>query len=450
MSFLRGVVVCVKWLRSCSKNNQGVKYGLSHHGNVNQTFSQYPFTTSRKHHSKILTNGLNKLPMKINLLLRAGTMALLLSLSFPQLIHAQDSFKPASSNQPGKLFPQVSNDGRVRASLLAPEATKVQLDIGGKKYDLTKDDKGVWTGESLPQDEGFHYYQLNVDGASVPDPGSKYFYGAGRWGSGIEIPASDEQFYALKDVPHGLVSENIYFSKLTGEARRCFVYTPAEYNTNTTKRYPVLYLQHGSFEDETGWAVQGKANLILDNLIAEGQAVPMIIVMDNGYAYKKGENINSNPATRPTSIFEEVVMQEIIPMIDKKFRTKTDRDNRAIAGLSMGANQTIRIFMNNLNKFSYIGGFSGTPNYPSADPIDPATFLDGKFKDGAALNKKIKLFWLGLGTKESKPFPGSVGAFKDMLNNQGIQTTWYESPNTGHEWMTWRRDLFQYAPLLFK
>ncbi|GAB2808114.1 alpha/beta hydrolase-fold protein [Ferruginibacter profundus] len=361
-----------------------------------------------------------------------------------------NDFKPASGNQPGKLYPQVNSEGRVRASILAPQALKVQLDIGGKKYDLVKDDKGVWTGESLPQDEGFHYYQLNIDGASVPDPGSLYFYGAGRWGSGVEIPAKDRDFYALKDVPHGMVCENIYFSKLTNAWRRCFVYTPADYTTNVKKRYPVLYLQHGSFEDETGWSAQGKANLILDNLIAEGRAEAMIIVMDNGYAYKPMDSAATENKTRPVSIFDEVMVNEIIPGIDAKFRTRADKEHRAIAGLSMGANQTIRIIMNHLDKFSYIGGFSGTPNYPGTDAIDPATFLDGKYKDGAAINKQIKVFWLGLGTKEPNPFPGSVGAFRAMLDKQGIKHVYYESPGTAHEWLTWRRDLQQFASLIFK
>lgn len=360
-----------------------------------------------------------------------------------------EDFKPASSNQPGKLFPQVNSEGIVRASILAPQALKIQLDIGGKKYDMVKDDKGVWTGESLPQDEGFHYYQLNVDGASVPDPGSLYFYGAGRWGSGIEIPAKDQKFYALKAVPHGLVSENIYFSTLTNAWRRCFVYTPAAYTTNIKKRYPVLYLQHGSFEDETGWPTQGKANLILDNLIADGKAVPMIIIMDNGYATKPNDNPAANNG-RPFSVFEELMIKEIIPMIDAKFRTLADREHRAIAGLSMGANQTMRIIMNNLDKFAYIGAFSGTPNYPGSDVLDPATFLDGKFKDGVAVSKKLKVLWLGLGTREPNPFPASVGAFKALLDKQGIKYVYYESPGTAHEWLTWRRDLQHYAPLLFK
>jgi enterochelin esterase family protein len=359
----------------------------------------------------------------------------------------KEDFKPSEVNQQGKLFPQVNSEGRVRAQISAPSANKVKLDIGGVKYDLVKDDKGLWTGESAPQDEGFHYYQLNIDGASVPDPGTRYFYGAGRWGSGIEIPAADQDFYAVKDVPHGLVSENIYFSKITNAFRRCFIYTPAEYAQNPQKRYPVLYLQHGSFEDETGWASQGKAGLILDNLIAAGKAVPMIIVMDNGYAYKTqiGENQG-----RPVSVFEEVMINEIIPMTDAKFRTIADREHRAIAGLSMGANQTMRIIMNNLDKFSSYGGFSGTSNYPSIAEIDPATFLDGKFNDGAAINKQIKVFWLGLGTKEPNPFPGSVGAFRKMMEKKGIKYVYYESPGTAHEWLTWRRSLHQYAQLLFK
>ena len=375
------------------------------------------------------------------------TSLLACSVSIAQSNKPLEDFKPSSTNQQGKQFPQVNSERRVRTNISAPEAKKVQLDIGGVKYDLVKDDKGVWTGESAPQDEGFHYYQLNIDGASVPDPGTKYFYGAGRWGSGIEIPASDQEFYALKDVPHGLVSENIYFSKITNSHRRCFVYTPDGYEKEAKTRYPVLYIQHGSFEDETGWAAQGKANLILDNLIAAKKAVPMIIVMDNGYANKPQ---NGEPGARPASVFEEVMINEIIPMIDAKFRTIADREHRAIAGLSMGANQTMRIIMNNLDKFASYGGFSGTSNYPSSDPIDPATFLDGKFNDGIAFNKQIKVFWLGLGTKEPNPFPGSVGAFRKMLEKQGIKYVFYESPGTAHEWLTWRRDLNEFAPLLFK
>jgi len=367
-----------------------------------------------------------------------------------------EDFIPSTLNQPGKQYPQVNSEGRVRASISAPQALKVQLDIGGIRYDLEKDDKGVWTGDSNPQDEGFHYYQLVIDGAQVPDPGSMYFYGASRWGSGIEIPAGDQDFYSLKKVPHGQVRENLYFSEITQSWRRCFVYTPPGYESDISARYPVLYLQHGMGEDETGWSVQGRANLILDNLIAEERAVPMIIVMDRGYASKPDQSSSRNTGVRQgggpggISAFEEVLIKEIIPMIDATYRTLSDRSHRAMAGLSMGANQTIQITMNNLDLFSYIGGFSGTSNYPSSAEIDPATFMNGKFTDGKALNEKINLFWLGLGTREPDPFPGSVGAFRKMLEKTGVKYVYYESPGTAHEWLTWRRSLYQFVPLLFK
>ncbi|MBN2744845.1 MAG: esterase [Marinilabiliaceae bacterium] len=370
------------------------------------------------------------------------------NITFAQTAKVNDDFKPSEVNQPGKLYPQVNSQGCVRVQISAPDAKMVQLDIGGVTYNLVKDGNGLWTGESAPQDPGFHYYQLNVDGASVPDPGSRYFYGAGRWGSGIEIPADDSHIFALQDVPHGLVSELNYFSKHTGLMRRCFVYTPPGYEADANMRYPVLYLQHGSFEDETGWIGQGKANLILDNLIAHHKAVPMIVVMDNGYAFKPLASADGN--ARPASVFEEVMMQEIIPLIDSRFRTVVHRDHRAIAGLSMGANQTMRIAMNHLDHFAWYGGFSGTANYPSAQPIDVDTFLDGKFKNGSWVNQQLQLLWLGVGTKEEPVFPKSIGAFRNMLEQQGIRHVFYVSQGTAHEWHTWRRSLHQYAQLVFK
>src|SRR4030042_1985909 len=257
----------------------------------------------------------------LSVILVTGTVCLAQT---TQTISVED-FKPASSNQPGRQFPQVNSEGRVRASISAPEAQKVQLDIGGVRYDLVKDDKGVWTGYSRPQEDGFHYYQLNIDGAQVPDPGSIIFYGASRWGSGIEIPAKDQEFYALKNVPHGQIREQIYFSKSNNSIRRCFVYTPPDYEINTSKRYPVLYLQHGGGEDETGWPNQGKTNLIMDNLIAEGKARPFIIVMDNG-TWRWPENVpRPRRGERPSGPwppqgwadgFKKTLLEDIIPMID--------------------------------------------------------------------------------------------------------------------------------------
>jgi len=371
------------------------------------------------------------------------------SSNFTFLLNAQinEDYKISQTTQAGKKYPQVNSAGQVKVSISAPNANKVQLDICSVKYDLVKDDKGVWTGQSAPQDVGFHYYQLNIDGASVPDPGSLYFYGAGRWGSGIEIPAEDQDFYTEKNIERGMISEVSYYSQITKSNRRCYVYTPSEYEKNPGKKYPVLYLQHGSFEDETGWSKQGKAGIILDNLIAQKKAVPMIVVMDNGYAYKPQQN---NTGNQQVSVFEEVMMKEIIPLIDSRFRTIPNRDNRAIAGLSMGANQTMRIFTNNINSFSYYGGFSGTANYPSSQKIDSKTFLNGIFSDGKEFNKNAKVMFLSLGTKEPSPFPASVGAFKNMLDEQGIKYSYYESQQTAHEWQTWRRSLHSFAQLLFK
>ncbi|MFC1551171.1 alpha/beta hydrolase-fold protein [Candidatus Latescibacterota bacterium] len=358
-----------------------------------------------------------------------------------------EDFKPSSINQPGREYPQVNSEGRVRFRIEAPDAKSVNVGLGGRGGTaLTKAEDGSWMGTTAqPLDEGFHYYMIIIDGARVPDPNTLYFYGASRWGSGIEVPAHDREFYALKDVPHGHIRENLYFSKITGAWRRNFVYTPPDYDAKPDERYPVLYIQHGMGEDETGWGVQGKANLILDNLIADNKAVPMIIVIDTGYAARQGVS-----AGRGTGAYEDVLINEVIPMIDTRFRTVADREHRAMAGLSMGANQTIQITMNNLDVFSHIGGFSGTSNYPSTEVIDPATFRNGRYKDGAALNKQIKLFFLSLGTKEPDPFPGSVGAFRAMLDSVGIEHVYYESPETAHEWLTWRRSLYQFAPLLFR
>jgi len=376
---------------------------------------------------------------------------------------AVEDFRPASSNQPSKLFPQVNSERRVRIRVVAPEARSVRCDLGGG-ISLSKDTDGAWIGTTRPLAEGFHYYQITIDGVPMPDPGSKYFYGTGRLGSGIEIPATDEEIYALKDVPHGQLRQVLYLSKVTGAWRRSFVYTPPDYDKDATTRYPVLYLQHGMDEDETGWGNQGKANLILDNLIAEKKAVPMIIVIDNGYATKAG----AQPARRGNrgsgaggggfpagagagaSAFEEVMIKDIIPLIDSTFRTIPDREHRAMAGLSMGGNQTCQVTMHNLDKFAYVGAFSGTMNGLSTAALDPATAFGGIFKDGEALNKQLKLLWIGKGTQEPNPFPGAIGAFRAMLDKAGVRYVYYESQGTAHEWLTWRRDLIQFAPRLFR
>jgi enterochelin esterase-like enzyme len=356
----------------------------------------------------------------------------------------KEDFKPASTNQPGREYPQVNSEGRVRASISAPEAQRVQLDISAVKYDLIKDSSGVWTGDSEPQDEGFHYYQLWVDGAAVPDPGSLYFFGAMRWGSGIEIPAHDQDFYALKNVPHGQTREIFFPSKSTNTSRRAFVYTPPDYDKDQAKRYPVLYLQHGWGENEYGWPNQGRTNLIMDNLIAEGKAKPFIIVMTYGMTNEVKMGGLRNFDIKP---FQTVLVDELIPYIDANYRTISNQPHRAMAGLSMGGFETRLITLENLDTFSHIGLFSGGSISPDDVKNTPG------FKD------KVKLVFVSYGSREIEnmknrprrgPFGGDPKENIDALSKEGINTHFYVSPNTAHEWQSWRRSLHEFAPLLFK
>ena len=385
-----------------------------------------------------------------------------------------EDFKPASTNQDNKQYPMVNSQRMVRAQITAPKATFVGLDIAGKIYEMTKDENGVWTGTSEPQDEGFHYYQLNIDGASVPDPGSLYYYGASRWGSGIEIPSADQDFWQVKNVPQGSMSEVFYWSTYTEKMRRCHVYLPAEYFTNPTKKFPVLYLQHGMGENEYGWAEQGHTAQIMDNLIAEGKAVPCIIVMDNGLNARRpgeqpmgfggprpqggqrpqgmpqGQRPQGAPGQRPqggprpggfggfggfSEGFKNVLFNDIIPMVEKNYRVIADPQHRAYAGLSMGGMQAREITLANPEKFAYVGSFSSGPW--SVDQV--------KASEGFA--KNVKLLFMSGGGKENM---GCVEAAKNIKEQLGMNAVGYESPGTAHEWHTWRRSLYQFAQLMFK
>lgn len=379
----------------------------------------------------------------------------------------KEDFVPSPNNQPGKEYPMVNSDRCVRVKVKAPEAQSVKLDIGGVKYELTKDAEGFWTGESAPQDEGFHYYQLNVDGADVPDPSSLYYYGASRWGSGIDVPAEDQDFYALKNVPHGQVREMYYWSEVNKATRHCFVYTPAEYDQNSDKRYPVLYLQHGGGENEYGWPQQGRTAMIMDNLIAAGKAVPFIIVMDNGTWTMP------RPAARPTAPqgqrpqgprpqggqrpaggmglpggwadgIANTFLKDIIPMIDANFRTLADPAHRAMAGLSMGGMQTKAIAFPHPEVFGSIGIFSG-----GTITVDESKSVEG-FRDSN------KLVFVSFGSRELENRVAGFGDGTDpkveteQLKASGMNAHFYVSPGTAHEWQSWRRSLYQMAQLLFK
>lgn len=390
-----------------------------------------------------------------------------------QLPPPREDFKPAISNQPGKQFPQVNSERRARFKITAPKAQSVRVPEWGG-ITLTKGEDGAWVGTTRPLDEGFHYYRINIDGADVPDPGSKFYFGANRWGSAIEIPAGDEDFYAVKNVPHGQLRENLYFSKSTKATRRCFVYTPPDYDKDTSKRYPVLYLQHGAGEDETGWGNQGRTNLIMDNLIAEGKARPFLIVMDNGGnigggARRGGPPVPGAPGAPPGggappgqarggppgqgrggppgqgrggfnfSGFAQILTEELIPFIDANYRTLADQPNRAMAGLSMGGMQTRQITLANLDKFSHIGMFSGG----SIGSDTPA------LADPSGFKQKVRVLFVSYGSREAAG-AATAKANHDALEKLGIKNVYYESPNTAHEWQSWRRSLYQFAPLLFR
>jgi len=362
-----------------------------------------------------------------------------------------EDFKPSSVNQPGQQFPQVNSQGYVRFRIVAPDAqnVKVTLGLGGRGGTvLAKGADGSWTATTEgPLDEGFHYYHLNVDGGTFNDPGTLNFYGSTRWESGIEIPAHDADFYALKDIPHGHVDQILFPSPSTGTQRRAFVYTPPGYDKNQRERYPVLYLQHGWGEDETAWFNQGHANLIMDNLIAEGKTRPFIIVTTYGMTNDIKPGSPGGLNSFDIHPFQTVLLNELIPYVDGHFRTLADAKHRAMAGLSMGGFETKLIAPKNLDKFAYIGLLSG------------GTFSLDDVNNTPGFKYKVKLAFVSFGSREleGRGMNGPPGqprqdprANAAAIKAAGVKSAFYVSPNTAHEFLSWRRSLHEMAPLLFR
>lgn len=375
----------------------------------------------------------------------------------------KEDFKPSTKNQPGQQYPMVNSQGYARFRVVAPQAQSVvvSLGLGGTKggTPLTKADDGSWMGTTAgPLEEGFHYYHLTVDGGVFNDPGTNNYYGSTRWESGIEIPAHDQDIYALKNVPHGKVEQVLFWSPSTNTVRRAFVYTPPSYTKDVNVRYPVLYLQHGWGEDETAWSNQGHANLIMDNLIAEGKIKPFIIVMTYGMTnegFRPGARpaapapgaagapgarpAAGAPAARPAggmagmlnNGFEEVLVDELIPYIDANFRTLANQANRAMAGLSMGGMETRAITMSRPEVFSHFGLMSG------------GTYSVEDIKNKSS----VKLIFMSAGSFEN---PDGVRKAADNLKAAGFNAVSYVSEGTRHEFQTWRRSLYEMAQLLFK
>ena len=383
------------------------------------------------------------------------------------LCSAQESgeFRPAATNVWGAEYPRVDGAGRVEVRIKAPDATKVRVSFwSGPKLDLVKQSDGLWTVTTPPLVPGLHYYMLNVDGAEVADLGSQAFFGGGKYASAVEVPEPGSTYYSIQPVPHGQVREVWYDSKVTGTWRHALVYLPPGYDEQTKRRYPVLYLQHGGGEDETGWVRQGRANFILDNLIAAGSTQPMIVVMAYGYARRAGQpipDLTGKPPGSPerakvmldmASAFEADVTEALIPFVDSTFRTTADRDHRAMAGLSMGGMQTFHVTLRHLDLFSYIGGFSGAgaAQMLAGEKLDARTAYNGAFADPEAFAKKVRLLWLGVGTDEPERMREGIRGLHASLTEAKIPHVYWESPGTDHEWQTWRRDLKDFAPRLFR
>ena len=355
--------------------------------------------------------------------------ALLCTLSEAQSPAVKEDFRPSSFNAPGQEYPMVNSQGYARFRIHAPEAASVVVTLGGKGgTPLQKTDGGYWQGTtSAPLDAGFHYYHLILDGGVVNDPGTGFFFGSCRWESGIEVPAHDQDFYALRNIPHGKIEEVLFWSESTGQVRRAMVYTPPCYHKDQNSRYPVLYLQHGWGENETSWPVQGKAGLIMDNMIADGRIYPFIVVMTYGM---------TNDARFGTigqfdvKDFETVLVDELIPYIDSHYRTVADRAHRAMAGLSMGGMETHAITLGRPGVFGYYGLFSGGVYTPEE--------LEGS---------GVKGVFIGCGGKEN---PDRVNEAAMKLREAGYNAVSYVSPDTAHEFLTWRRCLYQMAPMLFR
>jgi S-formylglutathione hydrolase FrmB len=401
---------------------------------------------------------------------------------------------PSPYNLMGVQYPRIEEDSRVTFQFKAPTAQKVQValvtsgsnSLNPLPYDMVKGEDGVWTYTTKePQSPGYHNYWMLVDGAVVLDPGTNAFIGYSHMCNAFEIPDPGVTYYDLKDVPHGNVLIKNYFAKSINSWRRIFVYTPPDYEKNATARYPALYLQHGGGEDERVWIEMGRTNLILDNLLAEGKVKPMIVVMETsympgGFGAPAGAGRGPAPGAGPGRGFGgfggpgggpygQLMVNDLIPWVDRNFRTLADKDHRAMAGLSMGGMQTASVTMANLDKFSYIGlfsggaamgfgpGFPGSKTAPGATPaaapaqLDLKTIYSGAMADPAEFNKKVKVLFMSFGSEAPLENPEGLKKHQEQLIAAGIKNSYvYISPGTSHEWQTWRRSLYVFAPLLFR
>ncbi|HEX3167447.1 MAG TPA: alpha/beta hydrolase-fold protein [Chitinophagaceae bacterium] len=348
----------------------------------------------------------------------------------------------ASTNVRSAKYPQILPDNRVVFRIKAPDAQKVQIDLG-KKYEMARDTGGYWIVTTDSISEGFHYYSLLIDGVAVADPASEAFYGMGRMASGIEIPFAYGAYYAIKDIPHGEVRIKRYYSAITNSWRRFYIYTPPGYDININEKYPVLYLLHGGGEDERGWATQGKTDLILDNLIAEKKAKPMLVVMMDG---NFGSGGIAGFGEQSLRMFENELKQNVIPFVEKNYRAATEANSRALAGLSMGGLQTLYAGIKNTQLFSYLGVFSS--GWFANQPTLSNPQYDFMKANAAQINNSVKSLWISMGGKEDIAY-NNCKIMLSKFDEMKIKYQYSEYPG-GHTWPVWRNNLYNFAQVLFK
>ena len=383
---------------------------------------------------------------------------LIVGLCLSAICAGQTGSRKPTTNIPDAEYPRINSDLSVTFRVQADQARKVQLlmELGQSTYDMTRGEDGFWQVTTKPLLPGFHYYAISVDGFSANDPGSRVFFAARKEVSGLEVPGPESDFFAAKDVPHGTLRSMWYLSRTTGQTRRIVVYTPPGYDQGSA-RYPVMYLQHGYGEDETGWGEQGHENFILDNLIAAHKAAPMIIVNENGLP-----DLSFNPIAPPRpgekprpveevarvfmndkyAMLDGIISGDLVPFIDGNFRTLPDREHRAIAGLSMGGAQALRIGLNHLSQFAYIGAFS-----PAIAISDTSKDYDGALANPQKLNQQLRLLWIGIGTDDFLFVP--VRGSHETLEKAGVRHVWVTSSGS-HVWTVWRKYLADFAPRLFQ
>lgn len=378
-------------------------------------------------------------------------LSILISIFFTYSAGGQvpEGSKPAPTNIRADQCPCILSDLRVIFTISAPDAGKVQADLG-KVYDMKKDEKGIWTVTTDPQVPGFHYYSLVINGVRVSDPASESFYGTGRMSSAIDIPEEGVDFYKINDVPHGDIRNRIYFSKTTGTWRSLNIYAPPGYDKSGGEQYPVLYIQHGGGEDERGWAVQGKTNIILDNLIVEGKAKPMLVVIPNGNVSRPG-SVAAGYTDEAMAAFNEELFGSVIPYIESNYRVKPGAENRAIAGLSMGGGQAFYTGLRNTDMFANVGVFStglfGGISRQPATPFDVEAKIPGLLTNPESFNNKLKVFYISVGEQDPRidPTRNLIQTFKEA----GLKVEFASFPGS-HEWQVWRKSLHDFAQKLFK